>query len=504
MLTEHFIASIGTPAKVPSTHNQKDAAIFIHEHQPLQQQHSIFKKSATPPECLAISASHIFAAQADKAVLHVYSREKGNQEATVLSPERITCVALACNDSVLVLGTAEGRIMLWEIASGRQITTSQAHLQTLSVLAVDPTNNFMLSASADSTVHVWSLPALLSFATVDVQAVSPLSTFTTHRAEIISLALGHSSSFCNFAVSASKDKTCLIWDYHTGSVLRTVLLPTSPKCLALDAADRYVYAGYEDGSVQRLDLFDVRASGDPTAPIQPPASSRWKAQDDSLGTVLCLSVSFDGCTILTGHQNGAVASWDAAKGRFGSTALQAPLPGPVTNLSFLPVTGFPSDDQSKLKIPAVVKPKFGAFDSTNGEVPGSYNMYLEFPSNLPSQPLSDFERALTAPAFPQDILDGGLAELAAWGKQGNGVGQVEEAEDFMALDDDAEGPRKLTLEEQNAQLKQELEALRRVQKASFEKMEKMNVEKKALLRRQERRGKVNGASNGMSDSSDED
>ena len=504
MLTEHFIASIGAAAKAPLTNSQKDASIFIHEFQPLLQPRSIFKKSSTGPHSLAVSSTHIFAAQADKAVVHVYSREKGNQEATVPFPERITCLTLACDESVLVLGTAEGRILCWEVASGRQITTSQAHLQAVTVLAADRTSNFLLSASADSTVHAWSLPALLSFATVDVQAVSSLSAFTSHRAEVVALTLGHSSSFCNFVISASKDKTCLVWDYHTGTVMRTYLLPEMPTCLAIDAADRCVYVGYEDCSLQQLHLFDLRSESDLSAPLQPSLNSKWKAADDSMGAVLSIGISFDGYTILTGHEAGSICSWDGTGGRSTSTILQAPLPGPVTNLAFLPVTGFPDAQEEKVKIPAVIKPKFGAFDNANAEMPGNYSLSVAFPSDLPKRFPSTFEEALIAPSFPQHLLDAGLEELSTWGNRVQTRTDPEEAEDFMALDEESNTSRKLTLEEQNAGLKQELEALRRVQKASFERMEKMRLDNQALSKRQRKITAVNGARNGMNDTSDED
>lgn len=115
MLTEHFVASISAHTK-PNTGVTKDAGIFFHEYQPLANQRHVFKKSATAPNCLAVSTSHIFAAQADKAVVHVYSREKANQEAIVPFPERIHSIALAANDTVLLLGTASGRILGWEVS----------------------------------------------------------------------------------------------------------------------------------------------------------------------------------------------------------------------------------------------------------------------------------------------------------------------------------------------------------------------------------------------------
>lgn len=115
MLSEHFIASLGALRKTPNTSVAKDAAIFDYEFQPLPAQRAVFKKSSTPPNCLAVSATHVFAAQFDKAVVHVYGKEKGNQEVTIPFPERIGCIALACNDTVLLLGTEKGRIILWEV-----------------------------------------------------------------------------------------------------------------------------------------------------------------------------------------------------------------------------------------------------------------------------------------------------------------------------------------------------------------------------------------------------
>lgn len=115
MLTEHFIASIATPAKAPNTSVTKDAGVFVHELRPLAGQRSFFKKSATTDQCLAVSETHIFAAQAEKAVINVYNREKGNQEATIPFNERITCIALAKDESLLILGSESGRILLWEV-----------------------------------------------------------------------------------------------------------------------------------------------------------------------------------------------------------------------------------------------------------------------------------------------------------------------------------------------------------------------------------------------------
>ena len=115
MLQEQFIASISSQTRPTTSSTQKDVGIFVQELHPHSAQRHAFKKSATLQKCLAVSETHIFAAQKDKAVVHVYNREKGSQEATVPFPERISALCLACDGAVLVLGTDGGRILLWEV-----------------------------------------------------------------------------------------------------------------------------------------------------------------------------------------------------------------------------------------------------------------------------------------------------------------------------------------------------------------------------------------------------
>ena len=115
MLTESFIASTLIPEK-PS--NTATPGVHLYDFQPLSALKSTFKKSSTNVNSLAVSSSHVFAAQADKAVVHVYSRERNNQEAVVPFPEKIQSIVLAGERDgagTLVLGTDGGRVILWEV-----------------------------------------------------------------------------------------------------------------------------------------------------------------------------------------------------------------------------------------------------------------------------------------------------------------------------------------------------------------------------------------------------
>lgn len=114
MLSEEFFSAVCGPPLTSNTAVAKDVGIYAHTLHPTYSVKNTFKKSATPANCLAVSENHVFAAQHEKAYIHVYSRIRGNQEAFIPLPERIRCLTLA--GDVLVMGTAEGRLMLWEVS----------------------------------------------------------------------------------------------------------------------------------------------------------------------------------------------------------------------------------------------------------------------------------------------------------------------------------------------------------------------------------------------------
>lgn len=118
MLTESFLVSVAAPEKGGKNTLYKDIGIHQYQFHPVISVESTYKKSSTPPNCLAVTTSHIFAAQTEKAVIHVYNKNNASQEAVVPFRERIHSIAI-CGDAtgggVLVLGTHGGGVILWEV-----------------------------------------------------------------------------------------------------------------------------------------------------------------------------------------------------------------------------------------------------------------------------------------------------------------------------------------------------------------------------------------------------
>ncbi len=430
MLTESFIAATSTTStksNLPST--LKDIGIVLHEYQPQSTLRHGFKKSSARVNCVATSDTHIFAAQADKAIVLVYSREKGNQEATVAFPEQICSLEFVGESSgFLILGTEGGRLTLWDVASGRQTVSTASHLQSLSRLSVLPGSNFILSGSPDSNVHVWSLPRLLSLSqpqslsSHDPAPNAPLRTFSNHRSGITALACGHSKSLSNLAISASSDGTCYIWSVSDCQTLRTILLHSAPHCLAVDPADRALYSGHEDGSIQCFDFYNdsqIVQNSAPAGSSHPTlleAKDSWSPAYADVGSAQCLTLSYDGTTLLSGHSSGRIISWDIAKNRVQKVI--ADLGHSVTNIAMQRPKGLPVK-RPRLEVTTVVKPNLDLSSPTQlgtSGIPADYSLHVQITpptrSGLLTQPHeTDFHTILTHPTFPNALIDEAILDL---------------------------------------------------------------------------------------------
>lgn len=122
MLSESFIAAIGAPnpsskSKSTPTPALRDATIIEYALAPLPAPKQIFKKSAASQNCLSLSVEHFFVAQDGKAVVNVYSRERGNQEALVPLQERVKSLETACDGAVVIMGMEGGGLLLWEVCN---------------------------------------------------------------------------------------------------------------------------------------------------------------------------------------------------------------------------------------------------------------------------------------------------------------------------------------------------------------------------------------------------
>ena len=266
---------------------------------------------------------------------------------------------------------------------------------------------------------MWSVPRLLSLASTDLH--EPLRSLSNHHAAITSIQVGHSTS-TNICVSASRDNTVIVWDYSTESILRTFLLPSTPLCLSLDPCDRAVFVGFEDGSLQVIDflqsnavnnaLYDPNVQNTPLQISLPP----WDPPSN-LGPALCLSITYDGTTILSGHESGKLVQWDVGRRAFSSEITD--LNAAITNISMLS----PLPKARKSKTITAVKPKVAE---------GNYAFSTQLTGNLSPGPIDE---ALETTGFSLDMLEHAISSLSGSAKWSSSEDQTlrQENDDLWKL-----------------------------------------------------------------------
>lgn len=225
--------------------------------------------------------------------------------------------------------------MEFKVSTGRQIITQPCHVQAISCLAATPYH--ILTGSEDSNVLVWSLASLLE---LDASAEQePERTLSNHRGAVTALAVGQSTNpDTSICISAAKDKSCIIWNYMSGDVLRTLLFSEAPLCVCLDPCSRALYVSSGDRAIYLVELFGDKAligprSGELSSTVIQ-ISSPLGVADEETGLALCLGLNYDGTILLSGHSGGKIFRWSLVEDeRPGEIA---DLNACITNLVFVP------------------------------------------------------------------------------------------------------------------------------------------------------------------------
>jgi pre-rRNA-processing protein IPI3 len=136
-------------------------------------------------------------------------------------------------------------------------------------------------------------------------------------------------------------------------------------------------------------LYDTRLQTTPVQITLPP----WTSPSEA-GAALCIGLSYDGTSLLSGHSSGKIAQWDT--GRRSFSAELADLNAPVTNLRMLP----PFPGKRLTKPQTVVKPKLGE---------SNYTFTAQLIGSLGN---STFDHAVSISGWPSDMLEDAISRFS--------------------------------------------------------------------------------------------
>ncbi|CCG83036.1 Pre-rRNA-processing protein crb3/ipi3 [Taphrina deformans PYCC 5710] len=273
-----------------------------------------FKLCSSSDRAVALIGSALFVAQNDKAIINVYRWHKEAIDQKIIIPEKLETLACSRDGTWLLGGASSGKIYLWETASGNLVFVKDAHYQSVAACAFSDDGFTFVTGSADTTVQIWKLTDVLDPYTSQ-ELIKPRLTLTNHTLSIVDLHIGAGTSVSARLYTASTDQTVRIWDLATGELLSTLLFPLPVTCLAVDSAERHLYAGTSAGIIHEVKLYKqdkvISVIGDMGAIVTVGQSDEGALMGHE-SAISSLSLSLDGSLLTSGAGDGQVFVWDVS------------------------------------------------------------------------------------------------------------------------------------------------------------------------------------------------
>ena len=117
----------------------------------------------------------------------------------------INCIALSKDGSLIVSGSGDRSVQVWDAKTGEQLRELQGHTRCVHSVAFSPDGNQIVSGSWDQSVRVW-----------DANTGEQLRELQGHTSGVTSVAFSLDG---NQIVSGSWDHSVRVWDAKTGEHL---------------------------------------------------------------------------------------------------------------------------------------------------------------------------------------------------------------------------------------------------------------------------------------------
>ncbi|EGR31921.1 hypothetical protein IMG5_099490 [Ichthyophthirius multifiliis] len=146
--------------------------------------------------------------------------------------------------NVVIAGSADNSVWMWNAISGQYMSTFTGHQQPLTCGQFSPDGNLILTASEDASVRIWKPKT--------GELIKKISGFGFHQEQIVCFDI-HPVQ-CILA-SGSVDKIACISNYQTGKVLgKTIEHDDGVESVLFDSKLDIFYTGSLDGFARIFDL----------------------------------------------------------------------------------------------------------------------------------------------------------------------------------------------------------------------------------------------------------
>jgi eukaryotic-like serine/threonine-protein kinase len=156
----------------------------------------------------------------------------------------IRTLSLSADGTILVSGSDDNTIKIWDMTTGKLRQTLQGHTAPVNSVALSPDGKTLISGSEDRTVKIWDVPTSVL-----------RHTLSEHTAPVYAVALSPNGQAI---ASGSQDFTVKIWNTETGELIRTLSQPAGHRnavsAVAISPSGKQVASGSWEKNVKLWDL----------------------------------------------------------------------------------------------------------------------------------------------------------------------------------------------------------------------------------------------------------
>ncbi len=232
--------------------------------------------------------SQIFASSGEGSI-KVWDLATGKEITTVNSRQRVNVVAISPDGSSLVSGGNDQTIKIWDLPTGKLLHTLRGHADAIHALAFSPDARTLVSGSDDGTIKLWNMPT-----------GKLTGTLRGHTSWVRSLAM--SGDGVTLA-SGSFDKTIKIWDLNRAVLLRTVEQDGEIVTGVALSADGQTLGIASGGKLRTMTLGDLATE------------QKTQTLAENMATVTSIAFSPDHSTLVSGGGDRTIRLWDLATGK---------------------------------------------------------------------------------------------------------------------------------------------------------------------------------------------